>query len=149
MATAKEHLKKLHKTIAAHHKAMSKAHGHALQDEDLSDHQQQFHKAAQTAHDEAAEEHDQMCEECSKGADVTDLAKATPSALEAAVRETFLKMFGDTVMPSKVSTIAGEVPFGIRAIPRAGQRSIPETATPAVAMEFSKLFSMGEEPLSQ
>jgi hypothetical protein len=54
---------------------------------------------------------------------------------------------GDTVRPTEVSVVAPTAPaFGIRAVPRAGQKSISSEA-PAIALEFQKVFSSddGEE----
>jgi hypothetical protein len=63
-----------------------------------------------------------------------------PTALEEAVRRTFLKMYGNTLMPTAVSAVAPNRP-GLTAVPRFGA---PSPAVPDVPLEFQKLVSVDD-----
>src|SRR5215469_16815976 len=102
MATVREHLQKAHSLIAEHHRAMATAHGKAMGKAVSGDALHFFHKEAMAAHEEAADAHDALCQECSK-AIASDLHK---------------------MVPTNVSAVTPTAPAGVRAVPRAGQREI-------------------------
>jgi hypothetical protein len=150
-----EHLKESHEDASAHHNERAAGHGARLGQHKEGTPEHEFHKAAHESHLEARDAHDAKAEKCSKAISdcektaKAELAKVTegvaPSVLEDAVRATFLKMFGDTVIPSRVSAIAPD--FGIRAVPRAGSKAME---APVVEPQFQKLFSAeNEESLRQ
>jgi hypothetical protein len=120
MATVKQHLMKAHQTIAEHHRAMSKCHGDAMGKSVAGDAMHNFHKAAAAVHDQAAEQHDAMCQECEK-AIASDMNK---------------------VVPTNVSAVVPTYP-GVTAVPRAGQREIPEKAN--VDPQFAKIVVVDED----
>jgi hypothetical protein len=116
--TVREHLKKAHAAMAEHHRAMSACHTAAMGKG--MDNQQEFHRAAASAHDAAAESHDAMCNECAKAMHA-DLAKVQP-------------------LPQGISRVAPDNP-NIRPIPRYGAKPL---AT-AVDEEFEFLVSNGDD----
>ena len=118
MSTVREHLQKVHRVIAEHHREMSKCHGAAMDKAVAGDVHHEFHNAAQAAHNVAADEHDALCEECAK-AIASDLQK---------------------LVPTRVSAVAPTAP--VRAVPRTGQRTIP--LSEMVDPEFAKLVAMDE-----
>jgi hypothetical protein len=123
--TARQHLVKMHEAIASHHRTMSKCHSEAMTKEAMSLDDKKFHKAAAAAHDEAAQAHDAMCEECSKASDADDLSKR-----------------GDQIVPTRVSAVAPERPR-ITPVLRTGQREI--AAGFSGEPELSKIFGLSEE----
>jgi len=140
---------KSHKEAASHHEGLA-AHFKKSDDGEAEKH----HTALAEGHHDRAERdsvlaawHHNSMEHCEK---VTAARKAAtdamakvadglaPSVLESAVRETFLKMFGDVVMPSRISAVAPN-----RLVPRAGEKPIP--AAPNVDPQFAKLISVENE----
>ena len=121
MSKVSEHLAGLHKAASSFHRTMTKCHGDAMGKAVAGNSEHDFHKAAAAAHEQAADQHDQMCEECSK-AIVADLNKLVPTNVSA-------------VTPT---------PPGVRAVPRAGQRPIEE-AKPVVEAQFAKLLTVDEQ----
>jgi hypothetical protein len=119
--TVREHLTKAHEAIAQHHRAMSKCHKAAIGKAEAGNPDREFHKVAAAAHDQAADAHDAMCEDCAKAV-ADDLNKTMP-------------------WPTGLSAVAPNAP-GIRAVPRGGQPQIP--ARPNVPIEFSDLIKIEE-----
>jgi len=119
--TVREHLKKAHEAMAAHHSTMSKVHTAAMSKS--ADHEQEFHRAAAAAHDDAAESHMSMLEACAKAA-ADDLSKIQP-------------------LPHGFSRVAPDNPtLPIRAIPRFGA---PPLQKAVVDEEFAHLISSGDD----
>lgn len=150
--------KDFHKTYYAHHEQKAQIHaGHAEAHKSMMDVHEKgtpehaYHETKHGLHKKANESHatvaayHKACMEKAAGDELNKVADGlTPAVLENALRGMFLKMFGDVVVPSRISAIAPP-----RMIPRAGAPTNPEA--PPVAPEFQKLFSTGdrEEPLRQ
>ena len=122
--TVRQHLQKAHSAIAEFHQNMSKCHNSAMSKEGMGVDEKTFHKSAAAAHDEAANVHTQLCDECLKAAAADELAKS------------------QRLVPTNVSAVTPTAP-GIRAVPRAGQRVEPEKIE--VEPEFAKLISIEED----
>jgi hypothetical protein len=123
--TVREHLARLHKSAAAHHRTMAEIHGNVVaKAEGMEDNQKTFHECSKAAHDAAAGQHDGMAEECSKAAE-GDLNK---------------------LIPTGVSAIAPDRPK-ITPVPRLGQPAIPAAAN--VDPVFAKLFEVDDENMER
>ncbi|MGB0037064.1 MAG: hypothetical protein WBP79_16470 [Candidatus Acidiferrales bacterium] len=134
MASVRQHLVNLHKVAAEHHTKMAQLHKKHLQkaaamEEDdkeqgpTNEHHNAFHREAMAAHQEAAERHAQMCQDCEKTVADQDLSK---------------------LVPTGVSGITPDNPM-YRAIPREGQRAISETPKPVVPLEFEHMVKIEED----
>lgn len=122
MNRVSEHLAKDHQEASSFHRTMAECHKVALGKAVSGNPEHEFHKSAMAAHNAAADHHDQMCEECQKVI-ASDLQK---------------------VQPTLVSAVTPTAP-GVRAVPRAGQRSIEEATKPAVEAQFAKLVAVDED----
>src|SRR5579862_6672240 len=122
MSKVSEHLVGLHKTESSYHRSAAKYHGEAMGKAVAGNPEHAFHKSAVAAHEQAADQHDQMCEECQKVI-ASDLQK---------------------LQPTLVSAVAPDAP-GVRAVPRAGQRPIEEATKPQVEAQFAKLVAVDED----
>ena len=136
MSKLSDHLAKAHELMATHHRAMSKCHGEAMGKAVAGNPEHTFHKSAMTAHDAAAEQHDRMCQECSKVA-ADELNKVASPELEKR-----LAHLENSLVPNRVSAVTPTA-LGVTAVPRGGQRSMNE-ARPAVPVQFEKLVSIEE-----
>jgi hypothetical protein len=87
---------------------------------EMDDAHRGFHEASAAAHEDAADTHDQMCQDCEKAMDAADLNK---------------------IQPTQVSAIASPNPANVRMVPRAG---MPVPERPHVSYEFEKLFTVDE-----
>jgi hypothetical protein len=121
MNRVSEHLAKDHQAASSFHRMMAKCHGEAMGKAVAGNPEHTFHKSAVAAHEQAADHHDQMCEECQKVI-ASDLQK---------------------LQPTNVSAVAPTAP-GVTAVPRAGQRPIEE-AKPVVEAQFAKLLTVDEQ----
>lgn len=120
--TTREHLQSFHTAAASHHTTMAKSHtrlathyGKATEMEGNKDLAAE-HKAMADSHATMAEHHLSMCK--TVGDDLNKL------------------------IPDNVSAVIPEFP-GLRAVPRYGQRPIPEVAN--VAPEFAKLVQVEDD----
>jgi hypothetical protein len=154
-----------HKTRFDHHTEMAKVHGeNAEAHKGMMQHFQDepehaaYHKTKHSLHKRAAASHQNLADyhenQMKKAADdqMTKRLEDVPASLQNAVRSELLKLFGDTLVPSLVSRVAPTAPgFGLRAVPRNGQREVPSGDAPNVPLEFQKLFSAadGEDLLRQ
>jgi hypothetical protein len=121
MATSvREHLKKTHETMAAHHEEMAKCHGAAMGKAAAGDVHAEFHKVAQSHHQTAAQFHRDAMAACAKAAE-SDLLKLTPTGISG-------------VAPARPSTT-------ITAVPRTGAKPFPTNTAP----EFVKVLGLDEE----
>jgi len=147
-----EHLKANHEAASAHHNALATAHTNMVGAHDEKSDEYKFHKTAADTHMEARDAHDAAAEKCSKA--IADCEKAArdqmnkaaedvpASVLENAVRETFIKMFGNSLVPTGVSAIAPSRP-----IIRPGQPQLP--AAPNVDRQFQKLFETADDNMEK
>jgi hypothetical protein len=115
-----EDLAKFHQAASTHHRSMSKLHGDAMGKAVDGNPEHQFHKGAAAAHSAAADSHDEMCQACHK---------ATADSL-------------NKMVPTQVSAVT-PTPPGVRAVPRFGQREVPEKAN--VDPQFAKLVAVDED----
>jgi hypothetical protein len=133
-------LKKFFEGQAEHHEVMKKAHRAALAAAGEGTSLEVFHKAAMEQHASRSAACADCADDCAKS-EKANLAKVADSVAlavnEDQIRAVFLKMFGNTLMPTNVSAVTP--------IARAGQ---PPT-TPAAAavvekipLEFRKLVSV-------
>jgi hypothetical protein len=113
MATVREHLKDAHSAMAGFHRSMQKCHTDAMGKAEDPHHA--FHKAAAKNHQDAADAHDAMCNECAKAAD-GDLNK---------------------LVPTQISGVTPDNPTRVTAVPRFGA---PPLQKSDVDPEFAKLF---------
>jgi hypothetical protein len=97
---------------------MMECHGAAMGKAVAGDPMHAFHKAAYAAHEEAANAHDQMCQECEKASE-SDLQK---------------------LVPTRVSAVTPTAP--VTPVLRHGQRTIPLSET--VDPQFAKLVAVDE-----
>lgn len=140
-----------HKMYAQHHTEKAQIHfDHHEAHASMAKHhaegpEHEFHKSKAALHEAAHESHVKLAayHEKMQKASADELNKGTvelPASLEDAVKSVFLKMFGNTVMPSNVSGITPDRPGAPRMVPRAGMQPIPET--PNVPFEFQKLVAI-------
>jgi hypothetical protein len=122
-------LKKFFTAAADHHVEMAKCHGDAMERCEAGSDAATFHKSCMAAHADFATK----CAECAKDTGMLASRKADESG--------FLKMFGDEIVPTGISSILpGDAPreaFGkteyIRAVPRAGMRPLPMSTDAKIA----------------
>jgi hypothetical protein len=142
---------KSHKDMAAHHETLAAHFKKAVDDEGTAAHK--AHAALAECHHDCAMKdsglaswHHNTMEECEKAqaAAMTKAAESVPpSALEDAVRATFIKIFGDTVIPTRVSAVAPPR-TGVVAVIRPG---MPEIKAAPVDERFAKVLGLTEEDL--
>jgi hypothetical protein len=118
---------KFFKTCADHFAAESEHHGVMAKGWDENSEQHTSHADRADACSKLAKTCNSLADKCGKG-DVGD----------------FEKLFGDEVMPSRVSIVAPDAPGKtVRAVPRHGQPALPTTAADAV---FEKIYgNLGTE----
>jgi hypothetical protein len=129
-----------HKVYHAEHEKLATSHAVEMSHYPEGSHQHEHHKTKHESHTRLRDYHHK---EMNKAvADEMNKVDTVPTALEDVVRATFLKMFGNTLVPTAVSAVAPTAP-GIRAVPRGGERPVP--VTPNVPLEFAKLVAVDEE----
>jgi hypothetical protein len=121
MKKVSEHMQELHKVESQYHRAMAKCHGDAMGKAVAGDPMTNFHKSAIAAHNQAADTHDAMCEECAKAISAAELQK---SELE----------------PTRISAVTPDAP-SVRPVIRTGQREFAASVSP----DFSKIIGVNPE----
>jgi hypothetical protein len=128
-----------HKLSHAHHDGAISEHTAAMEGEEKGSSRHAFHKAMIAHHEPLRDFHKNAMEKAVSD-EMNKVDSSAPAYLEDAVKAVFLKMFGNTIVPTNVSGVAPTAP---RAVPRPGQRELP--ATPDVPPEFQKLVVVNEQ----
>jgi hypothetical protein len=154
-----KHQKSDHQDASAHHNERAAGHTAMLGQHKEGEPAHEFHKCAAESHLRERDSHDQKagkCDKaianCDKADSAGDLAKSFGNpAIKSHIEKMVAEAIGKTVQPTRISAVAPPAPAGLVAVPRIGQRAIPEAdAAPVVPIGFEKLFATEDtEPSRQ
>jgi hypothetical protein len=131
-----------HKLYHTHHDRIAMTHATMMGHHEEGTPEHTHHKIKHESHVAMRDFH-KACMEKATTDEMNKVDSTVPASLEDAVRVVFLKMFGNTLVPTNVSGVAPTRP-GVTAVPRAGEKPVP--VTPNVPLEFAKLVAVDEDP---